>query len=450
MASGEGTNVQTWLIRRAHLMDPATGVDGRRDVLVEGGRVAQVAEEIRREALPGQQGGVIEADGLWLWPGLVDVHVHFREPGLTHKETIASGGAAAVRGGYTSVVCEPNTEPPVDSPELARALAEKARKESPARVYFKAAMTEGREGKRLAAVEQLAKEPSVVALSDDGDPIATLELMEQVCAAAARLGLLLSPHCEDSPRALAHYAAGASPGFEPGEAYANEGRYIERDMTLAQRFGCRIHFSHVSLARSVELIERFRRDCVAPEKTTFEVSPHHLLLSASDFQPGRVPRVNPPLRSPSDREAIQRALLDGVADAIASDHAPHTRGDKERGAYGLIGLETTLGLVLTHFVHIGRLAPIEAARHMSTRPAQIFGLPAGSLAAGQAADVVLIDPHEPWQVCAEDFASLARNTPYEGWTLRGRAVAVLVGGRMVYQRDSFRHKVWIGPLKAVR
>ena len=440
------TSMRRWLIRSAHLTDPASGVDGCRDVLIEDGIVAHVAEQIIPEAVRDRQErvGLIEAEGLWLWPGLVDAHVHFREPGFTQKETIASGGAAAVRGGYTSVICEPNTDPPIDSPELVRSLDRKARRDSPARVYFKAAMTQGREGLRLAALEELAGERSVVALSDDGDPVSSEALMAEICGAAARLGLLLSPHCEDSPRALARREAGVSEGFEPGAAYSNEAHYIERDLRLAQRFGCRMHFSHVSLARSIKAIESFRRDCEARGKVTFEVSPHHLLLSAADFEPGQVPSVNPPLRSSSDREAVQRALLDGVADAIASDHAPHTPEDKARGACGLIGLETTLGLVLTHFVHTGRLAAADAVRLMSTQPAQIFGLRGGSLAVGQAADAVLIDPGEQWQVRAADFASLSRNTPYEGWQLKGRAVAVLVGGRLVYERDSLRDRVHSG------
>ena len=429
--------MQGWLIRRARLTDPTAGLDGIRDVLIVNGRVASVAEKIAPEGSIG----VIDADGLWLWPGLVDAHVHFREPGFTHKETIASGGAAAVRGGYTSVVCEPNTDPPIDCAELVRDLARKAGKESPARVYFKAALTRGREGEQLAALQALADEPSVVAFSDDGDPIVGKALMARACEAAAQMGILLSPHCEDSPRAMDLYAAGVSPGFEPAEPHANEAGYVERDLELARRFGCRIHFSHVSLARSIELIERSRQEGGAPEKVTFEVTPHHLLLSAADYEPGRVPLVNPPLRPVSDRGAVQRAVTDAVADAIASDHAPHARGEKERGAHGLIGLETTLGLLLTHFVHAGRLTRLAAARLMSTRPAQIFGLPGGSLVEGQTADSVLIDPNEQWRVQAADFASLSRNTPYEGWELKGRAVAVLVGGRMVYERDSFGGRV---------
>ncbi len=435
-----GLQVGTWLIRRAHLMDPSSGVSAVQDLVVEGGRVAALAEEMPPAEAAGRF-GVIEAEGLWLWPGLVDVHVHFREPGFAQKETISSGGAAAARGGYTTVVCEPNTSPPIDSPELARRLAEKAEVESPVRIYFKAAMTAGREGRWPSDIEALAKEPSVVALSDDGDPVTDPSVMQGVCRAAARAGMLLSPHCEDSPRALSEYEEGRDPGFEPGEPYESETRFIERDLALARRLGCRVHFSHVSLASSVELLRRFREEGGGAGTATFELTPHHLLLSRADFGAGELPRVTPPLRSPADRGALQAALTGGAADAVASDHAPHTPEDKARGASGLIGLETTLGLVLTYFVHTGRLSPLAAARAMSTRPAEVFGLPAGSLMVGRAADMVFIDPDERWKVRADEFASLSRNTPYEGWRLRGRAVGVMVGGRMAFAGDSFRPRL---------
>ena len=432
-----------WLIRRVHVMDPSTGQCGVRDVLVAEGRIARVAERIPSEEAP--RTAAVECEGLWLWPGLVDAHVHFREPGFAHKETIASGSAAALRGGYTAVVCEPNTMPPIDTPELVRSLARKARRDGAIRVYFKAAMTTGREGTRPSDIEAMAREPSVVALSDDGDPVTRLDVMERVCRDAARIGLLLTPHCEDSPRALRDYQAGARPGFEPGEPYTNEARYVERDLALARRWGCRVHFSHVSLAESVELIRRFRAQEDGGALVTYEVTPHHLLLSAADYPAGQAPKVCPPLRSPTDRDALQEALTSGQADAVASDHAPHLAHEKAAGASGLIGLETSLGLVLTEFVHTGRLDPLDAARAMSTRPAQVLGLPAGSLATGRAADMVFIDPEERWRVRADDLASLSRNTPYDGRGLWGRAVGVMVGGRVAFARESFRSRMNAGP-----
>lgn len=437
--------MSTVLIQGVRLVDPAAGIDGRRDVLVAGGRVLSVGDEISLEkahaALDRGEHGkgmtLIRGDGLWLWPGLVDAHVHFREPGFTEKETLQTGALAAAAGGYTSVICEPNTEPAVDSVDIVRHLTEKARRESIVHVYFKAAMTRGRMGKGPTDVPALAREDGVVALSDDGDPVVDAAVMECVCRAAAESGVVLAPHCEDSPRALEQLAAGVSPGFEPGEPYANETNYIERDLQLADRCGCRIHFSHVSLAGSVGVIADFRARSAEASGVTFEAAPHHLLLSTEDFAESDVPKVNPPLRSAEDRRALCDALAAGLVNAIASDHAPHTAQDKASGASGLIGLETTLGLVLTHFVAEGRLSAPDAVGLLSLSPARIFGLPAGTLRPGAPADMVLIDPEAEWTVDPGEFRSKSRNTPFGGRRLRGKAVATYVGGDEVFCVSGF-------------
>lgn len=425
------------LIQEALLTDPAASLDAVRDVLVVSGRVALVAERITpREATEhaGADEGLdlLEARGLWLWPGLVDAHVHFREPGSEAKETIRTGSLAAAAGGYTSVICEPNTQPPTDSPERVRDLARKADAEAAVHVYFKAAMTAGRLGRHPSDAAALAREPRAVALSDDGDPVADAAVMDAVCRAAAAAGIIIAPHCEDSARALMMMVEGCSPGFVPGRPYANEAGWIERDVRAAERAGCRIHVSHVSLAHSVDLIERYRRGRTG---VTYEVAPHHLLLSADDFEEGEVPMVNPPLRAASDRRALCEALESGSADVVASDHAPHTAEDKSHGASGLIGLETTLGLMLTHFVADGRLSRERAVRVMSLRPAEIFGLPAGTLRPGSPADMVLIDPAREWTVDPQEFRSKSRNCPYAGWRLRGKAVATWVAGREAFAED---------------
>jgi dihydroorotase len=433
------------LLRNARLVDPAADIDGLRDVLVCRGRVNRVAEEIQpdealRRLRAGGEGGAltcVDADGLWLWPGLVDAHVHFREPGFTQKETLHTGGMAAAAGGYSSVVCEPNTDPPVDSVALVRRLAEQADRECAVRVYFKAAMTKGRRGEELSDIAALAEERRVVALSDDGDPVADAALMDGICRMAARARIMLAPHCEDSERSLKAVAAGARPGFEPGEPYRNEANYVERDLLLAARHGCRIHVSHVSLAPSVETVERARSGTGRPGHVSCEATPHHLLLCAEDFPPGAAPKVNPPLRSARDREALCQALASGRVDAVASDHAPHTEQDKATGAYGLVGLETTLGLVLTRFVHAGKLSAADAVRALSLSPARIFGLPAGTLTPGSPADMVLVDPGLEWTVRPEEFRSRSRNTPFGGWRLRGRAVATYVAGNEAFSLPSF-------------
>jgi len=423
------------LIKNVRLIDPSVPSDEVLDVLALKGKVAATGRSIR--AAPSVR--VIDGSGLWLWPGLVDVHVHFREPGFTHKEDIVTGSRAAAAGGYTTVVCEPNTEPPIDSPEIVRDLVTRTQEAALVNVYFKAAMTRGRKGRQMADLRSLVRHKGVVAFSDDGDPVVSAPLMERLCREAAELDALLSPHCEDSPRALQQRKKGCDAGFEPAGPYANESAYIERDLSIARACGCRIHFSHVSMARSVDLLERARGGLGG--SVSFEVTPHHLLLSGEDFAPGAVPLVNPPLRSRRDRDALQRALAGGLVDVLASDHAPHTAEDKARGACGLIGLETTLGLLLTHFVHRGRLSPLDAARLSSTVPARIFRLRAGSLRVGAPADMALIDPQKEWTVNPQAFFSKSRNTPFAGWKLKGKAVATLVGGRQVHGDEDLRERV---------
>lgn len=433
------------LLKHIHLTDPAAAVDAVRDVLVVGDRVRRVAADISpaesctalADDDPHGRLVVVHGEGLWLWPGLVDGHVHLREPGFTHKETIRTGTLAAAAGGFTTVVCEPNTEPPVDCVQRVREMRDRIRRDAAVRVRLKAAMTTGRQGREPADIAALAREPEVVALSDDGDPVVSADLMARICRRAAECGALLTPHCEDSPRAREAMAAGASPGFEPADPYANEPRYVARDLALAARFGCRIHFSHVSLAQTVRTIMQTRTSAASHCAVTFEATPHHLLLCADDFAPGQAPRVNPPIRRAEDREMLRRALIAGSVDAVATDHAPHTAEDKAAGASGLLGLETALGLVLTHLLGEDGIAPADAVRLMSLEPARIFGLPGGTLAPGSPADMVLIDPTREWTVDPAEFRSRSRNTAFAGWPLRGKAVATYVAGRQAWAEPSF-------------
>jgi len=404
------------LIQGAHLCDPAAGIDAPRDLLAIDGVVSQIAEQIT----PGPDTTVIDATGLWLWPGLIDAHVHLREPGFTHKETFATGGAAAAAGGFTTIICEPNTDPPFDTPERIRTWSAKAAADSPVRILFKAAMTRGRAGREPVDVAALAAMPEVVALSDDGDPIVDPAVAGEVMRLAAKAGIVVSPHCEDSRPSLAAIAAGADPGFTPGAAFTNEARWIRRDAELALRHGCAIHFSHVSLAASAAYIQRTIAE--NPDaQITWELAPHHFLLAAEDYPNGDVPLVCPPIRSAADRAALHEALRTDACVSIADDHAPHTATEKAAGAHGLIGMETTLSLVLTHLIHPGHITPARAVELLSVRPARTFNIPGGgTLAPGSPADMILIDPNEEWTVRPEDFHSKSRNSPWAGHKLRGR------------------------------
>ncbi|MFW6457660.1 MAG: dihydroorotase [Planctomycetota bacterium] len=431
------------LLKRPYVADPIGRVWAECDVLLDGGNVRAMEPDISLTGaiqMCDSALRMVDAEGLWLWPGLIDLHVHFREPGFTHKESIASGAMAAMAGGYTAVVCEPNTDPPLADVGIIRTVTEKARSDTALRVFFKAAMTEARAGKKVVDVEALAQQGQVVALSDDGDPVVDCGLMRQICRRAARVGLPICPHCEDTPRSRRAYEANVNLGFSPSTFQRNEAAFIERDARLAVESGVPVHFSHVSLRESLDVLEKIRKDHPGTFVTA-EAAPHHLLLDDRVELAEERRKVNPPLRSDQDRRALCEALEGGEIDVIASDHAPHTAEEKRRGASGFIGVETSLALILTHFVHEGRLSPLQAAERMSTRPAAILGLPGGRVSPGSVADLVLIDPAEEWDVRGEDLKSRSDNTPFEGWSVQGRAVGTIIGGALVYARDSFKTRI---------
>jgi dihydroorotase len=351
------------------------------------------------------------------------------------KETIGSGTRAAAKGGFTTVICEPNTSPPIDSCERVEGLQRRIADSGLVNVYIKAAMTLGMRGEEVTDIKRLSGHSLVKALSEDGNPVVDERLMDEICRLAAENGLLLSCHSEDSAFSLSKSRTskskmGGGLGFSPGQEFHNEANFIARDMALAEARNAPIHISHVSLRESLELIRRAKTRGHTP--VTCEATPHHLLLD-SDFKcpDGSPAIVNPPLRDKDDVEALRAALKEGLIDAIASDHAPHGEEDKKAGAPGFIGLETTLGLVLTRLVQPGIISLTVAVRMMSTAPSAIFRLGSGSLRKGAAADVSIIDTGREWTVDVGDLESLSKNSPFEGWRLRGRAVATIVGGRIV-------------------
>lgn len=406
------------------------------DILVDGGHIKQIGPGIVDSGAD-----VIDARGKWVVPGLVDAHVHFREPGQEHKEDIRSGSRAAAAGGFTAVVAEPNTDPPADTAARVRRVLAIACEKSVVRFYTKAAITVGLAGKRLADIAEL-KEAGARAISDDGNPVPTERLMRHALEKGRECDIVASPHCEESPSHRAR-TGGKEQGTSwdralcPDEkAYESEALFIGRDIELAERAGARIHISHVSLAESVAIIAAARKRGVM---VTAEAAPHHFVLTANDA--GRIgpnAKVNPPLRSKKDVAAIREGLRDGTIDIIAGDHAPHSLDDKNRpwddATFGVIGLETTLGLVLTYLVRPGVLTPMQAIEKMTIAPARIFGLDAdgiGSLAPGAMGDLTVIDPDREWKVDASAFYSKGRNCPFEGLVLQGKAVLTMVGGRVV-------------------
>ncbi|MFI5108653.1 MAG: dihydroorotase [Terriglobales bacterium] len=424
------------LIKGGRVIDPANKIDAEMDVLLRDGRVAEVAP---RNKLRGSADQTFNARGLIVAPGFIDLHVHLREPGQSYKETIATGTAAAAAGGFTTVCCMPNTSPVADTPEIIAWIADPARG-AVVNVFPIAAATVGSEGERLTDFRALQR-AGAVAVTDDGRPILHDDIMRQALAAAAQLGIPVVQHAEDT-----RVTAGCSVNEGPvsfrlglrGMSDDAEAAVVERDTILAKNANAHLHVAHVSTAAALKPIRRGKRNHV---NVTCEVTPHHFTLideNIGDYDTRF--KMNPPLRSAADREALIVALADGTIDAIASDHAPHARYEKEvefdRAAFGVTGLETALALALTRLHREKRLPLARIVELFSSGPARALNLRGrGSLSRGAAANVTIFDPAQRWTFDASKSLSKSRNTPFDGWQLTGKAVATIVGGRFAYRAD---------------
>ncbi|HYR95316.1 MAG TPA: dihydroorotase [Candidatus Binatus sp.] len=423
---------QRLLITGGTIVDPVAGTAGPGDVTIEDGTLVGV---IRSREGSAEGTTVMDARGLLVLPGLVDMHVHLREPGFEYKETIQTGIAAALAGGFTSLACMANTDPPNDSSAVTQYIIDRARIVQGARVYPIGALSLGLKGERLAEIGEMHR-AGIVGISDDGRPVMDAELMRRALEYSQMFGLPVIVHEEDH-----HLAAGGSMnegvtalrlGLR-GIPAAAEDVMIARDIALVRLTGGRLHVAHVSTAGAVALLRAAKADGLP---VTAEVTPHHLFLTEEAVAGyGTNAKMAPPLRTRADVEALRAALADGTIDAIATDHAPHHHDEKdcefERAANGIVGLETALPLALRLVAEKVLDLPTLVQR-MTTGPARILGLPAGTLAAGAPADVTLVDPERRWRAEARAFRSKGRNTPFEGWEMTGRAVAVLVGGRLVH------------------
>ncbi|MBN2058154.1 MAG: dihydroorotase [Candidatus Saganbacteria bacterium] len=417
------------LIKNGRVIDPASRLDGMRDVLIENGKIKKIGARVR-----GSGAKVIDAKGLLVLPGLIDMHAHFRDPGRPDKETIASGSRAAALGGFTTVCCMANTEPPIDNPAVVKYIMDKARTEAVINVLPIAAVTKGLAGEQLTEMGLILKE-GAVAFSDDGQALMRADVMRRALEYASQFNVPLISHTED--KTLSHggsmneSALSTAIGL-PGIPALAEEIMVARDTMLAKEYG-RVHIAHVSSAGSVDLVRRAKR-LGAP--LTCETCPHYFSLTEEAVREYDTnAKVNPPLKGKRDLQAVIRGLKDGTIDAIATDHAPHNIEAKEvefnQAAFGLVGLETALSLVLTKLVGPKALTLRQAVEKMTVNPAGILGLNKGSLKPGADADIILVDPKSEWTVEPKAFASKSRNTPFTGWRLKGRVLYTIVGGRIV-------------------
>jgi dihydroorotase len=421
------------VLRGGRLIDPSCDRDETLDLLIDTGRVASVGEGLRVE-----DAEVVDAAGLWVVPGFVDLHTHLREPGQEYKEDIATGGRSAVSGGFTAVACMANTQPVNDDPATTDFIIDRARQDSPARVYPVAAATKGLEGRVMTEMSALV-EAGAVAFSDDGKTIMDSGVMRRVLEYSRLVEAPVISHAEDrtlvAGGVMNEGAVSTRLGL-PGNPGIAEDVLVARDLMLAEFTGAHLHVAHVSTRGAVELIRRARDRGV---HVTAEVAPHHLTLTDEAVAGYDThAKVAPPLRSEADRNACREGLRDGTLDAIATDHAPHAQHEKEldfvEAPPGMIGFETAAAVTL-EIVREGELTPLEWVRRLSTNPARILARPGGSLAEGQVADVTLVDPEKRWVYDPAKGHSKSRNSPWAGRELTGRVAATFVGGQRVYDVD---------------
>ena len=428
-------------IRGGHVIDPGAGVDAAKDILIKDGRVAEIAGPGKLKSANGAE--VLDAAGMTVAPGLVDIHVHLREPGQGYKETIATGTAAAAAGGFTAVAAMPNTNPVNDSPEITRWMLAPERGAA-IRVYPIGAATRGSKGEALNDFAAL-KAAGAVAVTDDGHPILKDSVMRETLAAAARVGLSVIQHAEDTRITQGASMNAGYAAFRlglrgmPAEA---ESSLVERDIRLVTELRdarVHLHVAHTSTAAAIAAVRQARRNGL---RVTCEVAPHHFLLT--DEYVGRYntnAKMNPPLRSAADRDAMIEAILDGVVDAIATDHAPHATHEKEvefeNAPNGITGLETALGLCLRWLHREWKLPLGRVLSLLSAQPAALLGLKGrGTLAVGSFGDVVVFDPKAEWTYRVAETRSKSRNTPFDGWAMQGKVRWTISEGRVAYDSEA--------------
>lgn len=423
------------LIKGGHVLDPLTGLDDIADVLICEKRI----EKIRKGLKPEEADEVIDARGCYVMPGLIDLHVHLRDPGLTYKETLETGGKAAARGGVTTICAMPNTKPVTDTGEMVEELHKRAKVESPVHIIQLGAVTRGQQGVELADIEGMAK-AGCCAISEDGKSVMNASLYRKGMKLAKENGISVFAHCEDITMVeggVMNAGAKAKALGVNGITNSVEDVIVARDILLAKETGVRLHLCHCSTEDSVKMVKAAKEEGLP---VTGEVCPHHFILSEDDILENNGQyKMNPPLRSKADVEALREGLRTDVMDVISTDHAPHAEEEKncpmEKAAFGIVGLETSACLTYTELVCKEVLTPMQMAEKMSYNPAQILGLTEkGSVSTGKWADLMIFDPRPEYRIDKSTFLSKGKNTPFDGFPVKGEVVCTIVDGEVVYSR----------------
>lgn len=421
------------LIKNGHVIDPDTKLDQVADVLLEDDKIQEVKENIKDKA-----DRVIDARGCYVMPGLIDMHVHLRDPGLTHKEDVFTGSKAAARGGVTTLVAMPNTKPVIDNPERLSYVKNKAMQCNLVNVLQAGAITQGMKGEELSDIEGMVQ-AGAPAISEDGKSVMNAQIYKEAMQIAARMNIPVLAHCEDI-----HMVNGGCMNEDtnsekfglPGIGNAVEDTIVARDILIAKDTGCHLHLCHCSTKDSEVMLRLAKEEGIS---VTGEVCPHHFTLTSDDIVEGDTNyKMNPPLRTKEDRQALLEGLKNDVFDVISTDHAPHTMVEKgvsmKSAPFGIVGLETSVSLTITELVDKGWITPMQMAEKMSYNPAQILHLTnKGSLKPGKDADVVVIDPKESYVIDVKDFVSKGKNTPFQGKKVNGKVKVTICGGRVVYE-----------------
>ena len=422
------------LIKNGRVLNPATGTDEMLDVLVEDGIVKKMEKQIREEAER-----IIDAKGCYVMPGFIDLHVHLRDPGLTHKETIETGCLAAAHGGFTTILAMPNTKPVADCPEVIRYVHEKAKELGIVNVLQVGAVTKGQAGSELSNIEGMIK-AGCPAISEDGKSVMNSRLYREAMKIAAKYDIPVLAHCEDInlvDGGVMNADTNAEKLGQRGITNSVEDVIVARDIMLSRDTSAKLHLCHCSTKDSVAMVEKAKEEGL---KVTAEVCPHHFTLTSADIREEEITnyKMNPPLRTKEDVEALKAGLRDDIMDVISTDHAPHSAEEKnapmEKAPFGIVGLETAACLTYTELVAKGYLTPMQMAAKMSYNPAKVIGIDKGDIAPGKVADIVIFDPNESYTIDKNEFKSMGKNTPFHGYQVTGRVRMTLTGGKVVYER----------------